>query len=205
MSIPPRMKGESEKMHHRLAIFVTTGERDYQNTADILNEEMSQMSQNGSPKKKVTPEVLRKNAERWGWNDRIDLEKAKQTLDEALELDEEFKSYNKKIIEILKGLIDFLDEVFQKIYDNEHGYALSTQINLLNATMNTLDKAIYNYRLSCGRSTDNKELHGDLSHDVSALVEEETKLVYSKEVRERIQNISDEPDEETQKFLEEIL
>lgn len=204
MTIPPRMKGESNKMHHRLAVFATTGQRDYQKTADILNEEMSQMSQTESQKKKITPEVLRKNAERWAWSDRLDLEKAKNTLDEALELDEEFKAYNKKIISILQGVIDYLEDVFQKIYDNENDYALSTLMNLLSSAMNTLDKAIYNYRLSCGQSTDNKELHGDLAHNVNAIVQEETKLVYSKEVRERIQNISDEPDEETQQFLDSL-
>ena len=74
-------------------------------------------------------------------------------------------------------------------------------MNLLATAMNILDKAIYNYRLSMNRSTDNHEL----KHDVQATVKEEKKLIYPKEVRERIQNISDEPDEETQEFLDKIL
>lgn len=201
----PKIKGESEKMHHRLVIFSTVGERNYQKTADILNDEMSQMSQNESPQRVITPEVLRKTAERWEWEDRCDLELAKKILEDAKELDEQFRAYNKKIIKILEDLIDFLDEKFQEIYKNIHDYALTTQMNLLSAAMNILDKAIYNYRLSCGRSTGNNELYGEFSHDVSAVVEEETKLVYSKDVREMIQNIGDEPDSETQKFLDEVL
>lgn len=201
----PKLKGESTKMHHRLVIYSTVGERNYQKTADIINEEMSQKSQNDSSQKKVTPEALRKTAERWGWDDRCELEQAKKILEDAKELDDQFRVYNKKIIKLLEGLIDFLDEKLNEIYENIHDYALTTQMNLLASAMNILDKAIYNYRLSCGRSTDNKELHGELSHDVSAVVEEETKLVYSKDVREMIQNIGDEPDIETQKFLDEVL
>ena len=199
-----KMKGESEKMFHRLVIYATVGEKDYQKTADILNEEMSQKSQNTSSQKKITPEALRKTAERWGWNERCDLEDAKKILADAKELDDQFQLYNKKIIKILEDLIAFLEEKLHEIYTNEHDYALTTQMNLLSMAMNILDKAIYNYRLSMGRSTDNKELHGDLQHNLHAVVQEETKLIYSKEVRERIQNISDEPDEETQQFLDSL-
>lgn len=199
------MKGESDKMHHRLEVYIGPGERDFQKTADILNDESSKNSNNESPHRKVTVDALRKTAKKWLWDERISLESANKILKDAQEMDETFQKTNKKIIKILEDLIDFLEDKFQSIYDNVDDYATSTQMNVLNNAMNILDKAIYNYRLSCGRSTDNTELHGDLSHAVTANVQNESKLVYSKEVRQRIQNIGDEPDTETQKFLDEVL
>ena len=196
-----RQKGESAKLHHRLMVFATVGEQNYEKTADILNEEMSEMSENDTPHKPITVDALMKNAERRAWRERIELASAKQILAEAEEMDEQFRVFNKKIIKILEGLIEFIDKKLQRIYRNYDDYALTTQMNLLATAMNILDKAIYNYRLSMNRSTDNHEL----KHDVQATVKEEKKLIYPKEVRERIQNISDEPDEETQEFLDKIL
>ena len=199
-----KMKGESDKMHHRFEVFNGPGQRDYKKTADILNDEMSEMSENGTPHRKVTVDALMKTAERWLWKERCALDDAKKILRDAEELDEDFREYNKKIIEILKKLIDFLDNKLDWIIHNEDDYATTTQINLLSNFMNILDKAIYNYRLSCGRSTDNKELthQGELA--ISGEVKSENTLKYTSEEMKQIQETSSEPDEEVQEFLDQI-
>ncbi len=197
------MKGESDKVHHRFEVFNGPGERDYKKTADILNEEKSQRSQNKTPQRKITEEALRKNAERWLWNERCSLDDANKILKDAEELDENFRKTNKKIIQLLEELIDFLADKLQSIYINADNYATSTQMNVLSNAMNILDKAIYNYRLSCGRSTDNKELKHQGELELSGNVGKENIFVYSAEEMERIQNIQ-EMDDETQKFLDEL-
>ena len=199
-----KMKGESDKMHHRFEVYNGPGQRNYQKTADILNEEMSEMSENGTPHRKVTVEALMKNAERWLWKERCALDDAKKILDDAQELDEDFREYNKKIIKILKSLIDFLEEKLESIYMNEDDYATSTQINVLSNAMNILDKAIYNYRLSCGRSTDNKELNHQGELNVTGDVTSENTLKYTPEEMKQIQATSSEPDEEVQEFLDQL-
>jgi len=199
-----KVKGESDKMFHRLVIYATTGEQNYQKTADILNEELSQKSQNESPQKEITAKAIAKNAERWAWNERISLEEAKKILKDAEELDEEFRTYNRKIINILKKLIDFLDDKLDLIISNVDGYATSTQMNLLANFMNILDKAIYNYRLSCGRSTDNKELNHQGELAISGEVKSENTLKYTAEEMKQIQATTSEPDEEVQEFLDQI-
>ena len=186
-----KMKGESEKMHHRFQVYNGPGERDYQKTADILNEEKSRNSQNESPIRKITPEALRKNAQTWFWNERCSLDDAKKILKDAEELDEDFRVYNKKIINILKELLDFLEEKLSAIYRNDDDYATSTQMNVLANAMNILDKAVYNYRLACGRSTDNKELRHQGELNITE-VGSENIFVYTAEEMERIQNISNE-------------
>lgn len=199
-----KMKGESDKMHHRFEVYNGPGQRNYQKTADILNEEMSEMSENGTPHRKVTVDALMKNAERWLWKERCALDDAKKILDDAQELDEDFREYNKKIIKILKSLIDFLEEKLESIYMNYDDYATSTQINVLSNAMNILDKAIYNYRLSCGRSTDNKELNHQGELAISGEVTSENTLKYTPEEMKQIQATSSEPDEEVQEFLDQL-
>ena len=198
-----KMKGESHKMHHRFEVYNGPGERNYQKTADILNKELSELSGNETPYRKVTPEALMKNAERWLWAERCGLDDAKKIISDAEELDEDFREYNKKVINILKELIDFLEKKLQSIYINEYNYAPTTQLNILNNAMNILDKAIYNYRLSCGRSTDNKELKHQGELELSGTISNENIFVYTDEEMQRIQNIQ-EVDEETQKFLDEL-
>lgn len=199
-----KMKGESDKMHHRFEVYNGPGQRSYKKTAEILNEETSQNSQNETPHRKVTEEALRKTAEKWFWKDRCALDDAKKILDDAQELDEDFRVYNKKIIKILKSLIDFLEEKLESIYLNVDDYATSTQINVLSNAMNILDKAIYNYRLSCGRSTDNKELNHQGELNVTGDVTSENTLKYTPEEMKQIQNVSSEPDEEVQEFLDQL-
>lgn len=199
-----KLKGESDKMYHRFQIYNGPGERNYQKTADILNKEMSERSGNETPHRKVTPEALMKTAERWFWKERCALEDAQKIVDDAQELDEDFRDYNKRIIEILKGLIDFLDGKLQSIYRNEDDYATTTQMNILNNAMNILDKAIYNYRLSCGRSTDNKELTHQGELNVLGELTSENTLKYSAEEMKQIQATSSEPDEEIKEFLDQL-
>lgn len=199
-----KMKGESAKMHHRFEVYNGPGQRDYRKTADILNEEKSQNSQNNSPHRKVTPEALRKNAEKWLWKERCAIDDANKILKDAEELDADFREYNKKIIDILKGLIDFLDNKLELIYANVDEYATTTQINILSNAMNILDKAIYNYRLSCGRSTDNTELKHQGEVNISGNVSNETTLKYTAEEMKQIQATTSEPDEEVQQFLDQL-
>jgi fructose-1,6-bisphosphatase len=104
----------------------------------------------------------------------------------------------------LKGLIDFLDEKLESIYANVDEYATTTQINILSNAMNILDKAIYNYRLSCGRSTDNKELNHQGELNLSGNINNETTLKYTAEEMKQIQATTSEPDEEVQEFLDQI-
>ena len=198
-----KVKGESDKMFHRLIVYSTTGEQNYQKTADILNKEKAEKADNESPQKEITANAIQKNAKKWGWDERISLVEAKKILRDAEELDEEFRTYNKKIIKILKKLIDFLDEKLDSIIANVDEYASTTQMNLLINFMNILDKAIYNYRLSCGRSTDNKELKHQGELELSGNVSQENIFVYTAEEMERIQNIA-ETDDETQKFLDAL-
>ena len=165
-------------------------------------EEKAEKAENESPQREITVNAIQKNAKKWGWDERISLVEAKKILREAEELDEEFRAYNKKIIDILKKLIDFLDNKLNEIMDNAQGYAISTQMNLIYNFISILDKAIYNYRLSCGRSTDNKELKHQGEVEVSN-VSNENIFVYSAEEMERIQNIQ-EMDEETKQFLDEL-
>ena len=70
--------------------------------------------------------------------------------------------------------------------------------------MNILDKAIYNYRLSCGRSTDNKELNHQGELAISGEVKSENTLKYTAEEMKQIQATTSEPDEEVQEFLDQI-
>jgi hypothetical protein len=145
-----------------------------------------------------------KNAERWLWKERCALDDANKILKDAEELDADFREYNKKIINLLKGLIDFLDEKLESIYANVDEYATTTQINILSNAMNILDKAIYNYRLSCGRSTDNKELNHQGELNLSGNINNETTLKYTAEEMKQIQATTSEPDEEVQEFLDQI-
>ena len=199
-----KMKGESDKMYHRFQVYNSHGQRDYRKTADILNKELSEMSGNETPCRKITPEALMKNAERWLWKERCALDDANKILKDAEELDADFREYNKKIINLLKGLIDFLDEKLESIYANVDEYATTTQINILSNAMNILDKAIYNYRLSCGRSTDNKELNHQGELNLSGNINNETTLKYTAEEMKQIQATTSEPDEEVQEFLDQI-
>lgn len=199
-----KMKGESDKMYHRFEVYNGPGQRNYQKTADILNEEMSEKSETGIPYRKITVVALMKNAERWLWKERCALDDAKKILDDAQELDEDFREYNKKIINILKQLIDFLEDKLESIYRNDDCYATTTQINVLSNAMNILDKAIYNYRLSCGRSTDNKELNHQGELNVTGEMKSETSLKYTAEEMKQIQETSSEPDEEVQEFLDKL-
>lgn len=199
-----KMKGESDKMYHRYEVHRDQGpNRSYKKTAKILNEELSHLSQNENQDKIITEKALQKNAERWFWNERCGLHDANEIYKEALEQDEDFRETNQKIIEILKNIIDFLEEKFESIFRNDDGYATTTQMKLISDAMSILDKAIYNYRLSCGKSTDNKELKHQGELEVSGNIGNENIFVYSAEEMERIQNIQ-EMDEETQRFLDEL-
>jgi hypothetical protein len=199
-----KMKGESDKMYHRYEVHRDLGpNRSYKKTAKILNDEISQNSQKGSSDKKITEETLRKTAEKWFWNERCGLHDANEIYKEALEQDADFRETNQQIITILKNIIDFLEEKFESIFRNDDNYAATTQVRLLSDAVGILDRTIYNYRLSCGKSTDNKELKHQGELELSGNVGKENIFVYSAEEMERIQNIQ-EMDDETQKFLDEL-
>ena len=70
-------------------------------------------------------------------------------------------------------------DAFQmKHVKNEDNYATTTQIRAISDAMYILDNVNKNYRLCTGRSTDNSQLQGDVSHTVKATVHKETKSVF---------------------------
>lgn len=173
-----KMNRESDKIYHRFEVHRDQGPtRSYKKTAKILNDELSQVSQNTSDNK-ITEDALRKNAQKWFWNERCSLYDAEKIYKDALNKDEDFKKVNKKIINVLKQSIDFLGEKLESLFKNEDNYATTTQIRAISDAIYILDNVNKNYRLCTGRSTDNSQLQGDVSHTVKATVHKETKSVF---------------------------
>ena len=198
-----RLKGESAKAYNRFKIFLNLSpeERSLEETQKILN------SQKKSGKTKNSKEIsiasLEQMSSKWAWFERAALHDHHKLVEEIRENDEDFRKTNEKFKKTFKNSLDFAEDLLQELIDNANGNALSTRINMFYTLMKVLNDLYINYRLACGRSTriseSTNEHHVDADLEVE-LVGEENIYEYTPEEMERIQNISNEQEDFTDKL-----
>ena len=171
------MKGESAKMFARFQVYVSLApeERNYRRVAEILNERSShKSSQNGNSRKKITEEVLRKNAEKWCWKSRAELHDAQKLLEQLEQDKKDYKGITDEVVQSYKSIVHQCHNIVTDIAENPYKtngepYSLASKIKMLYEVSVTLKTAHEQVRLAYGYSTTNNDIK--LDANVSGEVE----------------------------------
>lgn len=150
-----RQKGESDLSYSRFCIYkdLSPEQRSIQNVVEILKK-VSKSEQNLSQNKKIPSKTALENmSQKWRWVERSRLYDAHEQLKESLKYEEEFTKENKKIINLIKKLIKYCEDILDDIINNNNDYALTTRLSLLSTLMGIIDRANYNIRTCYGKST----------------------------------------------------
>ena len=135
---------------------------------EILKK-MTKSDQNSPPNKKIPSETALKNmSQKWRWVERARLYDAHEQLKESLKYEKEFTKENKKIINLIKKLINYCEDVLDDIINNNNDYALTTRLSLLSTLMGIIDRANFNIRTCYGKPAKyNDELNVNSKNEVS--------------------------------------
>ncbi|WP_346675512.1 hypothetical protein [Methanobrevibacter woesei] len=165
-----RQKGESDLSYSRFCIYkdLSPEKRSLQNVVEILKK-MTKSDQNSPPNKKIPSETALKNmSQKWRWVERARLYDAHEQLKESLKYEKEFTKENKKIINLIKKLINYCEDVLDDIINNNNDYALTTRLSLLSTLMGIIDRANFNIRTCYGKPAKyNDELNVNSKNEVS--------------------------------------
>lgn len=146
------MPGESSKMFNRFIIY-----RDLPPEKRTLEKAWvkicRQMSENGIQDNEIKFPAIQKNSERWFWVERAELYDYHQHLKEVEKNEKDFTKQSQKAKRIFKKIMNWADKAIINIIDSD--YALTTQIRMMQDVTNTAAKAHEQYRLACGKSTNN--------------------------------------------------
>ena len=195
-----RQKGESAKAYERFKIYLNLPPE--QRSLKKVHETLGKLSVNSTQNSKIpTLRTLENNSADWKWVDRVRLYDAHEQLKEIQKYEEDFTKNNKKLINLLKDLLDYCDTSLKEIMDNNAEYALTTRLSLISTLMGVIDRANYNIRTCFGKPakyTDKLEV--DLDNQVSMKDEINILKKTDKELEELL-SVNDDFDMEA--FLEE--
>lgn len=195
-----RQKGESAKAYERFKIYLNLPPE--QRSLKKVHEKLGKLSVNSTQNSKIpTLRTLENNSADWKWVDRVRLYDAHEQLKEIQKYEEDFTKNNKKLINLLKDLLDYCDTSLKEIMDNNAEYALTTRLSLISTLMGVIDRANYNIRTCFGKPakyTDKLEV--DLDNQVSMKDEINIFKKTDKELEELL-SVNDDFDMEA--FLEE--
>ena len=165
-----RPNGASDLSYSRFCIYkdLSPEKRSLQNVVEILKK-MTKSDQNSPPNKKIPSETALKNmSQKWRWVERARLYDAHEQLKESLKYEKEFTKENKKIINLIKKLINYCEDVLDDIINNNNDYALTTRLSLLSTLMGIIDRANFNIRTCYGKPAKyNDELNVNSKNEVS--------------------------------------
>lgn len=165
-----QQKGESGLAYSRFCIYknLSPEKRSIQKVVEILKK-MTKSDQNSPPNKKIPSETALKNmSQKWRWVERARLYDAHEQLKESLKYEKEFTKENKKIINLIKKLINYCEDVLDDIINNNNDYALTTRLSLLSTLMGIIDRANFNIRTCYGKPAKyNDELDINSKSEVS--------------------------------------
>lgn len=196
-----RQKGESAKAYERFKIYLylPPGQRSLKK----VHEKLGKLSVNSTQNSKIpTLRTLENNSADWKWVDRVRLYDAHEQLKEIQKYEEDFTKNNKKLINLLKDLLDYCDTSLKEIMDNNAEYALTTRLSLISTLMGVIDRANYNIRTCFGKPakyTDKLEV--DLDNQVS--MKEGEVNIFKKSDKELEELLSVNDDFDMEAFLEE--
>lgn len=196
-----RQKGESAKAYGRFKIYLNLPPE--QRSSRKVHEKIAKSYKNSSQNSKIpTLTAIETNSVNWRWVERARLYDAQKQLEESLKYEEKFTRENKKIINLLKDLLDYCDTSLKEIMDNNAEYALTTRLSLISTLMGIIDRANYNIRTCFGKPakyTDKLEV--DLDNQVS--VKEDETNIFKKTDKELEEILSVNDDFDMDAFLEE--
>ena len=198
-----RQKGESDLSYSRFCIYkdLSPEKRSLQNVVEILKK-MTKSDQNSPPNKKIPSETALKNmSQKWRWVERARLYDAHEQLKESLKYEKEFTKENKKIINLIKKLINYCEDVLDDIINNNNDYALTTRLSLLSTLMGIIDRANFNIRTCYGKPAKyNDELNVNSKNEVSL---KENPNVMNKSDKELEELLCVNDDFDMEEFLEQ--
>lgn len=149
-----RMKGESSKKYSRFREFlkIPPNKRSLQELFNRLN---AKNIKNSDDKPIVSMSALEKDSSKWMWNERAKLHDVEKAIQDEEDSENEYTETNDNVKKRLIEMLDFAHELFQKIKENDNDYALTTVVKLFNEVTAIIDRLYLDYRLACGRSTNN--------------------------------------------------
>lgn len=162
-----RQKGESERVYNRFKIYLDLPPE--QRNYPKVREKLEEIGGNSDETNKIpTLSTIESNASSWRWVERARLYDAQQQLKESLKYEKEFTKENKKIINLIKKLINYCEDVLDDIINNNNDYALTTRLSLLSTLMGIIDRANFNIRTCYGKPAKyNDELDINSKSEVS--------------------------------------
>lgn len=149
-----RMKGESSKMYDRFREFlkIPPRSRSLKELEKRLNNKES--IKNGT-EKPIPLGTLEQNSSKWFWKERAKLHDIEKAIQDEENSETEYAETNNKVKNRLVEMLDFAHDLFYKIKENDNDYALTTIVKLFKDLTDIIDKLYLDYRLACGRSTNN--------------------------------------------------
>lgn len=162
-----RQKGESASSYNRFKIYLDLPPE--QRTLKKVHEKIAKICKNSEENNKIpTLTAIESNSVNWRWSERARLYDAQQQLKESLKYEKEFTKENKKIINLIKKLINYCEDVLDDIINNNNDYALTTRLSLLSTLMGIIDRANFNIRTCYGKPAKyNDELNVNSKNEVS--------------------------------------
>lgn len=162
-----RQKGESVKAYERFKIYLDLPPE--QRTSKKVHEKIAKSCKNSSENNKIpTLSAIETNSVNWKWIERARLYDAHEQLKESLKYEQEFTKENKKIIRLIKKLINFCEDILEDIINNNNDYALTTRLSLLSTLMGVIDRANFNLRTCFGKPAKyNDDFKVDSKNEVS--------------------------------------
>lgn len=195
-----RQKGESEKVYERFKIYLDLPPE--QRTSKKVHEKLVKNSENSSQNNEIpSKNTIVNNSVQWRWSERARLYDAHEQLKESLKYEKEFTKENKKIINLIKKLINYCEDVLDDIINNNNDYALTTRLSLLSTLMGIIDRANFNIRTCYGKPAKyNDELNVNSKNEVSL---KENKNVMNKSDKELEELLCVNDDFNMEEFLEQ--
>lgn len=195
------MKGESAKSFARFEDFssLSPEKRTIHNAFEKIKcRELSDNATSEDEKKLLR--AVEKNCERWFWVERSNLKDFADRIKKAEKDEKNFEKLSKKTINYFKKVLNWADKTFRKIIHSD--YALSTQVKLVADVTYVVAKCHEQIRLAYGKSTTNNFNDNKNSGEIDINIKpgEENIYEYTPEEMERIQNISNEQEDFTDKL-----
>ena len=190
------MKGETNLQFARFQEYLKIPP--YKRTLEELKKRLNTQESTKTNTKPTTMDALKHASSEWCWIERAKLYDMEKAIQDEEESEQEYKETNKKVKERLLDMLDFTDELFHKVKDNDNNYALMTIMKLFNENTVIIERLYTLYRLACGRSTTNNFNDNKVSGKVAMkLVGEENIHELSDEDLDLILSANDDnPDED---------
>ena len=148
-----RMKGESSKMYARFQEYLKIPPT--RRSLPELRKRLMEENGNNSDEKPIALSTLESTSSKWFWKERAKLYDIEKAIQDEEDSENDYIETNNKVKERLNEMLDFSHELFQQIKDNTNDYALTTIVGLFKDVVNITDMLYVDYRLACGRSTNN--------------------------------------------------